>query len=104
MVKIQSGEKKMSNNNDIRESLLAIGDLLKQLIEEVVSLADCFYDDDEEDESKETTLTPEMVLEEASFEDKMMLCGSCERYTTCPNLHDANCWIMRRKIANIIGG
>lgn len=67
MVKIQSGEKKMSNNNDIRESLLAIGDLLKQLIEEVVSLADCFYDDDEEDESKETTLTPEMVLEEASF-------------------------------------
>lgn len=32
----------MSNNNDIRESLLAIGDLLKQLTEEVVSLADCF--------------------------------------------------------------
>ena len=40
----------MSNKDDVRGSLLTIAELLKQLTEEVESLASCFYDEDEDED------------------------------------------------------
>lgn len=38
----------MSNKDDVRDSLLSIAELLKQLTEEIESLASCFCEEDED--------------------------------------------------------
>lgn len=43
-------------NEDIRESLMVIGDLLKQLSEEVIELSGLFLDEDEDEGEDEDLL------------------------------------------------
>lgn len=40
-------------NNDIRESLENIAELLKQLTEEVIQLSQCFYEEEEDEDDSE---------------------------------------------------
>lgn len=48
--------------------------------------------------------TAEGVVAVMSFEDVMGMCRCCERYMTCPHLHDRSCRVMLAKIKDTIVG
>ena len=88
----------MSKSEEIRESLLSIGELLKQLTEEVNELANCFYEEDEVD----TLIDAESLSHVITFEAKMDICACCDKCKMCARLHDSNCPILIKKIEDIL--
>lgn len=65
-------------------------------------LRNCFEWLENEFEVVEKAPTPEEVAEVMTFEDVMGMCRCCERYMSCPHLHDRSCRVMLAKIKGTI--